>query len=202
MRLVLLVVAVVSVACSSSLMAQDVAYGAKAGVNFATVNFEEELRVEIERRVGVAAGGFVWLPIRGRLGLQPEVLFGQKGVVLKSPASPVADIIAALNYLEVPLLATYRMSGSANRGVYGLAGPSIAFKLSAKTVIRSDDAKEEEDNDEIKNVDVGVVVGAGMKFDRLVIEARYTFGLTDVRGAEFEDKAQNRVITLLAGVRF
>ena len=71
MRLVLLVVAVVSVACSSSLMAQDVAYGAKAGVNFATANFEGELRVEVERRVGVAAGGFVWLPIGGRVGLVP-----------------------------------------------------------------------------------------------------------------------------------
>jgi hypothetical protein len=47
------------------------------------------------------------------------------------------------------------------------------------------DAKEEEDNDGIRNVDVGFVVGAGMTFDRLVIEARYTFRLTDLRGAEF-----------------
>jgi hypothetical protein len=68
--------------------------------------------------------------------------------------------------------------------------------------LRASDAKEEEDNDEITNVDVGVVVGAGMTFDRLVIEARYSFGLTDVRGAEFEDKAQNRVFSVLAGVRF
>jgi hypothetical protein len=55
-------------------------------------------------------------------------------------------------------------------------------------LVRAGDAKEEDYNDEIKNVDVGVAVGTGMTFDRLVSEARYTFGLTDVRGDEFNPR--------------
>jgi hypothetical protein len=62
-----------------------------------------------------------------------------------------------------------------------------------------------QDIDDIaKDYDVGATIGAGVDVNHLVLEARYTFGLTDlIPGAEiFSTQVRNRSFAVMAGMRF
>ena len=58
-------------------------------------------------------------------------------------------------------------------------------------------------SDEVKSTDVGVVGGVAYHIGRLVIDGRYSWGLTDIDD-ETEDTihVKNRSFSVLAGWRF
>ena len=202
MRFFSVLTALILVGGASAAAAQDVAYGVKAGVNFATLSYDPDAEADLGTRVGLVVGGFVSMPLGARLSLQPEVLFSQKGQTAEG-MGVTAKI--KLDYLEVPVLVTYALSRSAGRGFYILAGPSIAFKLSAEASATFGDQEVDDDDigDEIEDFDFGVVFGAGMDFGRLTVDGRYTLGFTNL-SIDTEDaaKVKNRAISILAGIRF
>ena len=60
--------------------------------------------------------------------------------------------------------------------------------------------RETDAADELKTTDFGVAVGAGVTVSRLLLEGRYTTGLTDFNKGGTGHK--NRVISLLVGLHF
>ncbi len=179
----------------SSGAAAQVRYGAKAGVTFATIDAPEQ--PDYELRFGLAAGGFVVWPIGSRFAFQPEVLFNQKGAKIDS------DLVEAsirFDYLEVPLLARYNLTSSA-QPFFLVGGPSLAFRLHAEaSALLGEESESIDITDDTEELDWGLVVGAGKEFSRFSVEGRYTHGFKDVDpdGANIK----NRAITVLAGVRF
>jgi len=106
------------------------------------------------------------------------------------------------DYLVTPILVRYRLQSSGS-GLVLFGGPSLGFKLSAKSVSEFGDFTSEDDiSDEIESVDYGVVFGAGWEAGRLTIDGRYTWGLSNISTREDDPKTQHRVISVLAGVRF
>ena len=58
-------------------------------------------------------------------------------------------------------------------------------------------------DEDVEDFDFGIVGGLEYAIGRFSIDARYTFGLTDLNGAEGDDtKAKNRVLSVMAGWRF
>ena len=177
-------------------MAQ-MSYGAKAGVNYANVSFDGEGSVPTSGRVGLLAGGFVTIPLRGWLTVQPELIYTVKGASLN-----VTDIETdfIVDYLEVPLLARF----SIRRNLYAAVGPSMAFRLRAKSRTAFGGSTEELDlKDDIEDFDLGVIGAAGMEWRRWVFDGRYTHGLSDI-DADTTDavKMRNRVFSFSVGIRF
>jgi Outer membrane protein beta-barrel domain len=185
-------------------MAQGVSVGVKGGVSFATLSDDSSQDVDLDRRTGIVAGGFVTWPAGGLFSVQLEGLYTQKGAAFDQ--SGVTGT-TKLDYFEVPLLFVVSTapprSGGPSLQVFG--GQYIAFKVSAKGTgsFQGETVDVDIPDEEIDKVDLGVIVGAGAAFGRLSIEGRYTIGLKNINNdANDPTKVRNRSLAILAGVRF
>jgi Outer membrane protein beta-barrel domain len=187
---------VFTLVCAAPAMGQ-ITYGARAGVNFANVSFDGQGDVPTSGRVGLLAGGFATIPLRGWLAAQPELIYTVKGARLD-----IADIDTdfIVDYVEVPLLARIPI----RRKLYVAVGPSMAFRVRARSRTSFGGSTEEFDlKDDVETFDLGIVGAAGIEFGRWVVDGRYTHGLSDFDADTSDDvKIRNRVFSLSAGIRF
>jgi hypothetical protein len=184
-------------------IAQGVSGGVKGGVSFSTFSEDSAQDVGLDRRTGIVAGAFVTFPVE-RFSVQLEGLYTQKGAAFSESGITGTT---KLDYFEVPVLFVFSTtpSGSAGTSIQLFAGPSVAFKVSAKGSGSFDGETVDVDipDEDIEKVDLGVVVGAGVTFGRLSIDGRYTIGLSNLNGAASDPtKVKNRALAVLAGVRF
>lgn len=182
--------------------AQEAAVGVKGGVNFANVNFDAEgANISFDRRLGFVGGLFVVWPADSRLALQLEALYSQKGVKIDEEG---IEGKLELDYLDVPVLLRASSARSGSTAFHAFAGPSIGFRLRARSEGTFEGEFESEDiSDETERIDVGVVLGAGVDVGRFTIDARQTWGLSNLNKDTSDDvKFKNRVFSVMAGVRF
>jgi hypothetical protein len=193
-------VLVLVLVCAGQAVAQEVSWGVKGGVNFATLAADVDPGPDFKYRIGLVAGGFFTWPIGSRLDIQPEVLFSQQGASLDAPD---VEPTIKLDSLVTPILVRYKLRPG-HRGLVIFGGPSLGFKLGAKVKVSSSGTTTTDDiSDEIKDVDYGIVFGAGWEAGRLTIDGRYTWGLSGIGADEtLEEKTTQRVIAVMAGVRF
>ncbi len=169
---------VLALASSTAAWAQ-VGGGIKAGVNFAKVAGSDE---DPGRRIGAIAGVFMTVGLGSVFAIQPEVVFSMQGTKFSFGT-------AKADYVQVPLLLRIGSSSKAGASVYGLVGPSVGIYV-----------RDEGFTDDLKRTDVGLVAGAGVTFSRLLVEARYTAGLTEFSRGTTAYK--HRVWSLMAGLHF
>lgn len=180
--------------------AQDVAAGVKGGFNMSTIAFDPS-DIEWNVKFGAVGGGFVALPVSSWLTIQPEGLLSRKGGTAKLDNT---EATISLTYLDVPVLAKVGVAGSGDRKFSIFGGPSVAFKLSSDTSATVGGEEVDVDiDDDVEDFDFGIVGGLEYAIGRFSIDARYTFGLTDLNAAEGDEtKAKNRVLSVMAGWKF
>jgi hypothetical protein len=182
--------------CVSPATAQ-ITYGVKAGVNFANVSFDGDDEVPSSGRAGLLAGAFATIPLAKWLTVQPEAIYTVKGASLD-----VFDIDSdyIVDYLEVPVLARVPVR---NR-VYVAAGPSVAFRIRARSRTSFAGSTEEIDiGEDVESLDIGVVGAVGFQMGRWVFDGRYTHGLSDTNVEKNDNvKIRNRVFSLSGGFTF
>jgi outer membrane protein W len=140
---------------------------------------------------GWSVGGFIMYSDINHFGISGDVLYSQKGVRLENaPAAGAAraQYTTRINYLEIPVLARYFLTLSGSFRPNFFIGPSVAFTLNAKTKDHTVGSTEQPDRD-VTNLyrpaDLGLVGGVALNFEvakgkRVLLDARYTYGLTDV----------------------
>jgi hypothetical protein len=177
-----------------------VEFGIRAGLNLASVHGDDVSFDDVspENRVAFSGGLFAGIRITPSFLIQPEVLYTQKGARYEA-AGEEAEL--ELDYLEVPVLLKGRFgSGTARPSVF--VGPAVAFKVSGKTRFRG----EEEDVEDVKGTDFGIVFGAGLDFaagsGAFTIDARYTLGLTTLADSPDPDDVKNGAWTFSVGYAF
>lgn len=149
-------------ACSLSFAQQ---LGIKGGLNYTNLaNLEDS-----SAKIGFNAGVFVHIPLAGKVGFQPELLYTTKGAKEDGNGDGSID----LEYISLPVMLQYNVTPQ----LYVEAGPEFSLLLTSeiKEAGKSIDIK-----DQTENIDYGVAVGAGYYFfSNLGITARYVFGLAD-----------------------
>jgi hypothetical protein len=192
----LLPAALVLILMFGSSASAQITYGAKAGVNFANVSFADE-DVPSSSRIGLLAGAFATVPLTGWLSVQPEAIYTVKGASID-----IFDIESdyIVDYLEVPVLARVPIQ----RRVYLAVGPSIAFRIRARSRTSFGGSTEEVNiADDVESLDIGVVGAAGLEMGRWVFDGRYTHGFSDTDADTSDNvKIRNRVFSVSAGFRF
>ena len=157
--------------------------------------------VDVNRRKGFALGAFVRTPVHPSVAVRIETLLTTKGA---SPTDGSNALKVQLRYLDVPVLLDIRPSSM--KPLYVLVGPSLNFNIAAKTIESVKDlpqAVEEDVRDKIRNVEIAIVVGAGLAVGKGFVDARYAAGLTDIAGdPSLHAPVKNRGTMVLAGVRF
>src|SRR5882762_6463246 len=115
-KLALVLVAGISFVAANA----QIQFGVKAGANFSNITGGDGKTL-----VSFNAGALVKIPLADALSLQPEVVYSGQGA---KGSSNGVDVKQTLNYINVPILATYTLPV----GVFFQTGPQIGFLISAK----------------------------------------------------------------------
>ncbi len=197
----------VLVAAPSAAIAQHPPFGAKVGPSFTGIELAEDDGQSYHPRIAADGGGFVVLPLTSRIAFQFEAMSSPKGTRLEEENTNLAQTLM-LRYFELPILA--RLAGpKTGVGVpYFLAGPFFGVRTSAKeqlsTLAGSLVAGVTEDaRDAIERFEAGLIVGAGLDIGRhLLVEGRYSHGLTNVNKVPGLTHFTNRGVSFMTGFRF
>jgi hypothetical protein len=180
-----------------------------------------EIGLERKRRIGLQLG--VWLnrPLAGRLSLQPELHYTQKGASYAAsffePGEGTfeAEVSLELSYLELPVLLRADLGRASGRvRPFIVAGPVLAYQTGCRIGFElagfggfggSEDCDAEvESNEQINTFDVGAAVGGGLAVRRggreLTAGVRYTHGLRSL--ARSGENVTNRNVSVLFGLGF
>jgi hypothetical protein len=187
---------------SAPALAQGIEIGARAGVNVSSVSLNgDDGDVPFDPTTRAVTGVFATVPLWSWLAVQPEVLYSQKGATL---AFEGVESGLLLDYVEVPVLARLSPGALGGGRIYLAAGPSFGFLARAKSrTVFAGSTEEIDILDELERLDIGLVGAIGFRFRSLVVDARYTHGLSDIDKDTSDDVVmKNRTWSLTAGIRF
>lgn len=144
--------------------AQDISYGVKGGLNFATIIGDNTSKDQTVTAFNL--GAMAEIKISEKFSFQPELLYSGQGYDSGIPS----EGIIALNYLNIPFMAKYYVT----KKLSFEAGPQIGFLLSTK-------GGTEDYKHLFKTADIGVNLGIGYKLDSgLNFGVRYDLGLSNI----------------------
>lgn len=191
----------VLVVCADSAFAQGLGKGVRGGINYSTTQTTGEGQMAPDWQPRGVFGGFVTWRAISWIDLQPEVLYSMKGAKVEE-SGLTAKLL--LDYLDFPVLARFSRGTPNARSWYVIGGPSFGYLLRARTRADFGGATEEIDViDDVERFDVGVVAGGGVEFGRIVIDGRYTHGLSDIDKDTSDDaKVRNRCVSATVGFKF
>lgn len=184
--------------------------GPEVGVNFSKLGRDAD---DSDYKTGLIAGGFVTYSIRDMYGFTVKVLYSQRGAAYSDEfLGEDVDIKTRLNYIEIPVLARvfFNREGTVRPNVF--LGPTFGFLTGAQIKANDGDYENYEDVfevDDYKDVyntfDFGVAAGLGLNIKvgeemYFVIDARYTYGLSDI--AKGGSEANNQAVAVSAGLSF
>lgn len=201
MKKLILVMAIVTVMCTS-VSAGEVIWGIKAGLNLADLTGDEI--EEKEKRITAGGGIFLDILITEYFSVRPEMLYIPKGV----RASELENSGINLSYVEVPLLAKFRLPNESAFSPGFFLGPYVGIITKAEIEIANISTNIKND---MKNADFGMVLGAGLDMNAgkgiITVEGRYSFSFSSITYLEDDgDKIdwKNSDITFMAayGISF
>ncbi|WP_413998358.1 porin family protein [Flavobacterium sp. W1B] len=180
----ILLVAVITVLGLANVNAQEIKFGIKGGLNFASISGDNTENVDLVTAFNF--GVLAEIPISEKFSFQPELMYSGQGYSFN-------DDTIALNYLNIPLMGKYYLT----KGFSLEAGPQIGFLMSAKN-------DKTDIKDSFSTVDFGVNFGLGYKLNNgLNFGARYNLGLTDINNLDnSSNKNKNGVFQLSIGYFF
>ena len=202
-----------------TLQAQDVTFGAKAGLNFSNLSFDYPSGVDMpdtDSRTSIHLGITAEVSISDNFSVQPELLFSSQGA--KSDYSDndgfydyKSESALKLNYLLIPVMAKFYLSDAFSLE----AGPQIGFLVSAKSDFESTEtdivngvtetySDTEDVKDGFKSTDFGLNFGVGYKLESgLNFGLRYSLGLTNLDDPDVDNfSTSSRNFQLSVGYNF
>ena len=199
MKKVMLVLVVVLFACSMA-SAQDMMFGAKAGLSLGNVSQDNEdlgipSEVDKKMRMGLTFGAMMHMPLGENMMFMGEAAYVQKGVKFEYEGN---DDIMKMDFLQVDALVKYMFADSF--GIY--AGPAFGFVLSAKEEV---DGHDYDAKDYVKSTEFSLSFGGQfMAAENIIVDARYNMGLTDLNDTDegHDPEINSRTILLTVGYMF
>ncbi len=199
----------------TALQAQDISFGAKAGVNIASI--EGDRTDNLDSRLSFHVGALVEFEITEKISFQPELIYSSQGtkIILSGLVDfgidPGAEEPINLDYLNVPLMGKFYIT----EGFSFEVGPQIGWLLSAKAniehsriftlVVPLTDSDYVDVKRLFKGIDFGANVGLGYKLESgLLFGARYNLGLSNItdNSNDSDFKQTNAVIQVSIGYQF
>lgn len=186
-------------------------FGIKGGINVSNVYDEEGEGFVADNRVGFYGGVFVSVPLGTYIGLQPEILYSQKGFKGKgtiggSLLGTSYDFERTSDYLDIPL----QLQIKPIKELTFLVGPQFSYLMNTKDELRGNgfeitqEQEEELSTDNIKKNIFGFVVGAEANISGFLISARAGWDITksDADGDSVSPRYKNQVLQFGVGYTF
>ncbi len=183
-----LCVAIVAIGMVGLVNAQDVKFGAKAGLNISS--WKGDLNGEaLESSAGLVLGATAELSLSEKFAIQSELLFSQNGTNARYQEDKIE---VKLDYISLPVMAKYYLFD----GFSLEAGPQVSFLVKNSYAVAGVDIE----TPGFKDVDFGANFGLGYRFENgISLQGRYTMGISDV--VEQND-IQNEAFQFSLGYQF
>jgi hypothetical protein len=162
----------------------EIQFGLKAGFNISNVYDSQGGDFVADPRMGFAIGGFLSIHVWKYFGVQPGLIFSQKGfrakgLLLDSPYNFTRNS----NYIDMPLVATFKPT----RLLTLLAGPQISFLINQRDSFKSGNLtvnqQLEFNNSDVRRSVLGLLAGVDINLDPMVLGARAGWDIQNNNGA-------------------
>lgn len=185
MTKILKILTVITAVSFASLISSEVhaqmRAGVKGGLNVSNLYVDE---VDDENaRYGFNLGVYGQILSSDVFAIQPELLFSTKGSKIEYGGNFFDQTIKYnLNYLDLPVLAVFKLGESAEIHV----GPYVSYLLGANISHEGDlgSGVDEIDKDHLKSFDYGLSGGFGLNFGNIQVGARYNYGLAKLADSD------------------
>jgi hypothetical protein len=158
-------------------------FGLKIGSNYSNIYDSNGEKFEAKGKFGLAGGVFMAIPIGKFLGVQPEVLFSQKGYKQTGTfLGSTYDLTRTTDYIDIPLLLSIKPVNFLTIQL----GPQFSFLTKQKDVFKNALATVEQ-QDEFKNTNIRknllcAVGGVDINIKRIIIGARAGWDIQNNNG--------------------
>lgn len=178
-------------------------FGLKGGFNIANLAGGE---FEADARFGFSAGAMVDISLPAvPFGIETGIYYTQKGG--ESSEEGFSSYVD-LDYIEVPVLAKFRLGPPGPITPHLVVGPYVGFNINAEAGESGFDGSVAVDiSDEINSTEIGGAIGVGIDFNlgvtKLNARAQYGYGFTDIfKDAVDGDGGKNAALSVTAGIWF
>jgi hypothetical protein len=193
-------------------------FGIRAGMNLSTVLCKDDdgtYSNNYKMRPGFNVGAIALFPINKTFSFEPGLLLSTKGYKEKysEPGYEETENFNLL-YIDVPL----NVKASFDVGsvkLFGMLGPYIGIGVSGKDKYKGTESGQsfsdsytvkwgsDADNDDLKRLDFGATIGAGVDIKSFQISISYDLGLANVSSfTDYGTKVKNRVLAISVGYFF
>jgi len=171
---------IISAQENSSDLRNNIKFGLKAGANLSNVYDSKDQEFHADFKVGFAGGAFLAIPIGKYIGIQPEVLFSQKGYKASGTFLTIPyEFTHITNYIDIPLLLAIKPSPFLTL----LAGPQYSLLVKQKDVFTGGGltGTEEQEFENDKSV-LCITGGIDINIYQVVLGARAGWDLQNNNG--------------------
>lgn len=158
-------------------------FGLKAGGNYSNVYDTQGEKFIASGKYGVAFGGFAFVSFGKFLGVQPEVLYSEKG--FKSTGQVLGsdyEMTRNTGYIDVPLFLAIKPIPV----VTILVGPQFSFLIKEKNTFKTSTTSVEQEkefkNDNVRKNLLSLAGGVDFNFGHFVLGARVGYDLQQNNG--------------------
>lgn len=166
-------IAFVTISVTNSNAQSTVSFGIKAGTNYSNVYDSDNEDFVADGKFGFAAGAFVAIPFGKFIGIQPEILYSQKG--FKSSGTyfgSTYEMTRTTDFIDVPVLLAVKPIDKLTL----LFGPQFSYLMKQKDNFTggtiSSTQQQDFDNDDITKNILGLTGGVDINVDNLVFGLR------------------------------
>jgi hypothetical protein len=180
------------------------AFGAKAGANISNVYDEKGQNFNADAKAGLAGGVFVGIPIGKYLGIQPEILFSQKGY--QSTGTILGNNYSdtrTTSFLDIPLQLQFKPI----EYITFLGGIQYSYLLHQKDVFifgQNSIAQDQQfKNDNARKNIFGAVFGMDVNISHFIISSKVCWDLQNNvgDGSSYTPRYKNIWFQLTVGFR-
>ncbi len=180
-------------------------FGIKAGINLSNIYDTEGEDLNTKHKIGLAAGAFASIPLGKLFGVQPEVLFSQKGYQGNGTALGSSyQYSRTSSFLDVPVYLSFKPFTK----VTFLAGPQLSFLLRQTDSFRSSSVSIQQQqtfyNQDVRKNLFCLIGGLDLNFNHLVVGGRLGFDVQSNNGdgTYSEPRYKNAWFQATVGYRF
>ncbi|MDD2192028.1 MAG: porin family protein [Bacteroidales bacterium] len=160
-------------------------FGVKAGMNLSNMYDSKNEQYDADTKVGFVGGVFISIPIVGKvIGIQPEVLFSQKGFSASTNYPLIGEIsfTRTTNYLDIPIFLAFKPI----ENLTILAGPQYSYLFKQidnfKGLGANNSVVTDFENENIRKNTFSLAIGADLNFNYFVVGIRGGWDLTNNNG--------------------
>ncbi|MBC7411220.1 MAG: PorT family protein [Bacteroidia bacterium] len=208
-KLILIALSIVSVNSISNAQDDDnrrekIIIGAKVGGNLSNVYDDSGEDFIADSKLGLALGAFLAIPINKFIGVQPEVLYSQKGFKASGRLlGSTYSFTRTTSFIDVPLLLAIKPSENLTL----LIGPQYSFLLQQKDVFSNGTNSVQQitefQNDDIRKNMLCATGGIDISFKYMVLGLRAGIDLqsNNVNGTSNTPRYKNTWLQATVGFR-